>query len=179
MSHYNKSKTTLSQKQQGIGLIEILVAVVLVSIGFLAAARMQVESMRFSQSAYYQSQAYFLASDMINRMRTNIEGVEAGDYDNIVTSAGTMDPGCSVQACNAEQIANQDVYDWGGYFFSRDNNANFIPALPSSDSVPAFATVVPIDDQLFQVSMTWSEAIRGEQVAQTLSVNFAIAQEQQ
>ncbi len=172
----NKVNSARLPKQRGVGLIEILVAVVLVSIGFLAAARMQVESMRFSQSAYFQSQAYFLASDMINRMRTNIEGVEDGHYDNVVTSAGTSDPGCSDQACDASEIAAQDVYDWGGYFYPRNNNANFVPALPSSDSIQAYATVVPIDDQLFQVNMTWSEAIRGEQVAQSLSVNFAVAQ---
>lgn len=168
----------LQKKQRGVGLIEILVAVVLVSIGFLAAARMQVESMRFSQSAYFQSQAYFLASDMINRMRTNTEGVEAGDYDNVITSPGTTDQGCSAQACDASQIALQDLYDWSGYFFARNGNANFVPALPSSDSIQAFAQVVPVDDQIYQVSLTWSEAIRGEQVAQSLSVNFALAQEQ-
>ena len=57
--------------QQGIGLIEILIAVLLVSIGFLAAAQMQVHSMRFSQSAYHQSQAYYLATSMIARIRSN------------------------------------------------------------------------------------------------------------
>jgi len=179
MDHKAKvARTVTYKKQQGIGLIEILVAVILVSIGFLAAARMQVESMRFSQSAYFQSQAYFLASDMINRMRTNTEGVESGDYDNAITGAGTTDQGCSTQACDATQIALQDIYDWSGYFHARDGNANFVPALPSSDSIQAFAQVVPIDEQIYQVNMTWSEAIRGEQVAQTLSVNFALAQEQ-
>jgi len=70
-------------QQRGIGFIEILITIALLSIGFLALARMQVEGMRFSQSAYFQSQAYFLASDMINRMRTNTDGVRDGHYDNI------------------------------------------------------------------------------------------------
>jgi len=166
------------KKQRGIGLIEILVAVILVSIGFLAAARMQVESMRFSQSAYFQSQAYFLASDMINRMRTNTQGVESGEYDNVMTDPGAIDQFCSVQSCDSAQIALQDIYDWSGYFYSRDNNANFVPALPSSADIQAFAQVVPVDEQIYQVSLTWSEAIRGEEVAQSLSVNFALAQEQ-
>ena len=179
MDFNNRAKTTqLVKKQRGIGLIEILVAVILVSIGFLAAARMQVESMRFSQSAYFQSQAYFLASDMINRMRTNTDGVEAGEYDNVTTDPAVMDQFCSAQACDAAQIALQDIYDWSGYFYARDANANFVPALPSSEDIQAFAQVVPVDDQIYQVSLTWSEAIRGEEVAQSLSVNFALAQEQ-
>ena len=161
-------------KQQGVGLIEILITVILISIGFLAAARMQVEGMRFSQSAYYQSQAYFLANDMINRMRTNTEGVENGEYDNISTSASAMDPGCGAQACDASQIALQDVYEWGSYFHSRDGAVNFIPALPSSDGITANATVVSIADDIWSVQLTWSEIVNGEVKAETMSVNFAL-----
>ncbi len=85
-------------RHKGIGLIEILIAVVIMSLGFLAAARMQVEGMRFSQSAYYQSQAYFLASDMIDRMRSNITGVENGYYDDQATSSEADDPGCATHS---------------------------------------------------------------------------------
>jgi len=162
------------QHQFGVGLIEILITIMLLSIGFLAAARMQVEGMRFSQSAYYQSQAYFLASDMINRMRTNSQGVMDGHYDGITTSASATDPDCSSDACSPADIALQDVFDWGGYFHSREGSANFIPALPSSDSIQAFATVVPIDDDIFSVQLTWSEIIGNEEKSQSLSVNFAL-----
>jgi len=167
----------MPSKQHGIGLIEILITIVLLSIGFLAAARMQVEGMRFSQSAYYQSQAYFLASDMINRMRTNDDGVRDGDYNNIMTSASAEDQGCGQQACNSRQIALQDVYEWSGYFHVRDGAANFVPALPSSDSITAHATVTPVNDDIFMVSMVWSEIISGEDTEQSLSVNFALTQE--
>lgn len=162
-------------RQKGIGLIEILITIVLLSIGFLAAARMQVEGMRFSQSAYYQSQAYFLASDMINRMRTNSRGVRAGRYSNITTSAVAADPGCALNACNPAQIALQDIYEWGGYFHPRDAQAtNFIAALPSSDSITAYATVIPVDNDIFTVTLVWSEIIGSEDTEQSLSVNFAL-----
>jgi len=164
------------RRQGGVGLIEILITIVLLSIGFLAAARMQVEGMRYSQSAYYQSQAYFLASDMINRMRTNSKGARDGEYDNIMTSAGDQDQMCSTSACSPAQIALQDKYEWGGYFHARGNGANFIPALPSSDGIAAHATVVPLNDELYQVRMLWSEIVKGEVKAQTLVVNFALQQ---
>jgi len=146
------------------------------SIGFLAAARMQVEGMRYSQSAYHQSQAYFLASDMINRMRTNNVGVSNGFYDNIATSPGDQDPGCSDQPCSPAQIALQDVYEWGGYFHSRDGAPNFIPALPSSDGITAHATVEPVNADIYAVKMVWSEIVKGEVKPQSLSVNFALQQ---
>lgn len=165
-----------ARNQLGVGLIEILITIVLLSIGFLAAARMQVEGMRFSQSAYYQSQAYFLASDMINRMRTNPEGVKDGDYDGLITEAGMLDPGCSTNPCTPAKIALQDAYEWGGYFHSRDGSANFIAALPSSDSIQAYATVESVTDDIYVVKLTWSEIIGGENKEQTLLVNFALAQ---
>lgn len=168
-------KKTHQSKQKGVGLIEILITIVLLSIGFLAAARMQVEGMRFSQSAYFQSQAYFLASDMINRMRTNRDGVEAGDYDGLVTEDKMQNPGCSAKACTPGQIALQDAYDWGGYFHSRNNETNFIAALPSSDSIKAYAKIETVDNDVYSVVLIWSEIIGGENKEQSLTVNFALA----
>jgi len=162
------------KKQRGVGLIEILITVILLSIGFLAAARMQVEGMRFSQSAYYQSQAYFLANDMINRMRTNTEGVKDGHYTNIKTAPDAANPGCDISACNSSQIARQDVYEWGGYFYSRTGVVNFIPALPSSENIAAGAKVSPIDEDIWAVQLVWSEIVNGEIKAETMTVNFAL-----
>lgn len=162
-------------KQKGVGLVEILITIVLLAIGFLAAARMQVEGMRFSQSAYYQSQAYFLASDMINRMRTNSDGVQDGDYNDIETSSEAVDPGCGSEACNPSDIALQDVFEWSGYFHSQEETTtNFIAALPSSDSIQAYATVATLDNEIYSVTLLWSEIIGGTHTAQTLSVNFAL-----
>jgi len=170
------NKQIRRHKIKGVGLLEVLITVVLLSIGFLAAARMQVEGLRFSQSAYYQSQAYFLANDMINRMRTNVDGVENGNYDNITTSSTATNPGCADKACTPKEIAQQDVYEWGGYFHARDQNAkNFIPALPSSDTVKASAKVESINDDIWSVQLVWSEIVNGEIKAQTMSVNFALA----
>ena len=163
-------------RAKGVGLLEVLITIVLLSVGFLAAARMQVEGLRFSQSAYYQSQAYFLANDMINRMRTNADGVKSGEYDGITTSAKATDPGCSEKACSAKQIAQQDIYEWGGYFHSRIENAkNFIPALPSSEDIKASATVKAVNDDIWTIQLVWSEIVNGSLQAQTLSVNFALA----
>lgn len=163
-------------KQSGLGLIEILVTIVILSIGFLAAARMQVEGMRFSQSAYHQSQAYFLANDMINRMRTNVEGVDAGHYDGLTTSAGNNNPDCPNRACTVKEIAEQDVFEWGGYFHSRDGAANFIPALPSGPGVDAFATVKRVNADEYAVELTWAETIGKETKPQKLEVTFVLGQ---
>lgn len=163
-----------SSSQKGIGLLEILIAVVIMSLGFLAAARMQVEGMRFSQSAYYQSQAYFLASDMIDRMRSNIAGVDLGYYDAQATSADASDPGCALIRCNPLGIARQDLFDWSASLHSLQGASGFIAALPGTDTNSAQGVIQDMDDGVYAVVMRWSEIIKGENSQQELRIQFAL-----
>ncbi len=160
--------------QCGVGLIELLVAVVILSIGFLAAARMQVEGMRFSQSAYHQSQAYFLVSDMIDRMRTNADGVALGSYNNAATSAMATDPDCTNNFCSPAELALQDIHDWSGQLYAMNGETNFVAALPSSSTTTATGTVTPLAASIFEVTMIWSEVVGGEEAVGTLTINFGL-----
>lgn len=162
------------QVQRGVGLIEILVAVIIMSLGFLAAARMQVEGMRYSQSAYHQSQAYFLANDMIDRMRSNIAGVEQGHYSNAATSASATDPGCTLIECNALGIARQDIHDWSANLYPMLGASGFVPALPGTDVAPASGQILDMGDDVYAVVMQWNEIIKGENSQQTMRIQFAL-----
>ena len=169
------------QKQSGVGLIEILISVILLSIGFLAAAKMQVEGMRNSQSAYYQSQAYFIAADIIDRMRANLPGVRDGHYDDAEISSTVTSPGCdtSTSICSPEQIAQQDLYEWSSHIHVLDQYtgagvADFIPALPGT--VTGTITPVPNSNGVLQVSLTWTEVINNVDSIENLTVNFVAQQ---
>ena len=61
----------------GIAMIEVLLAVVVLAIGLLASSRMQLLGLSFSQGALTRSYATMAANDIIDRMRLNIPGVEA------------------------------------------------------------------------------------------------------
>ncbi|NND91535.1 MAG: type IV pilus modification protein PilV [Granulosicoccus sp.] len=162
------------QTQGGVGLIEILIAVIIMSMGFLAAARMQVEGMRFSQSAYHQSQAYFLANDMIDRMRSNIPGVEQGHYSAETTSATASSPGCDVIQCNPLGIARQDLFDWSASLHPLQTVTGFIPALPGTATTPAQGEIIDMGNGVFAVVMRWNEIINGEDNQQSLRIQFAL-----
>jgi len=161
-----------SRHQRGVGLIEIMVVVLLLSIGFLTAARMQIAGMRFSQSAYYQSQASFMASDIIDRMRANLDGVRAGLYDGLTTSSSTIDPGCNSQMCSPADIAKQDLFDWSAYLHANAGTKNFLPLLPSTGSIAAQGSVTRIADGHFSVNLTWAEYVDGKPVAVPMRVDF-------
>jgi len=57
--------------ERGVGLIEVLMALIVLSIGFLVSANMQLRGMRSNQETYNQSQAMMLANEIMDRMRNN------------------------------------------------------------------------------------------------------------
>lgn len=83
------STFTLARKQRGVGLIEVMVTVLLLSTSLLSLAVMQNRSLQFNQEAYLRSQANILAYDIIDRARANLQNV--GDYNlafNAASPAG-------------------------------------------------------------------------------------------
>ena len=100
-------------KSRGFTLLEVLIAVIVLSVGLLGIAGLQAFGQRSNHSAYLRSQATALAYDMIDRMRANTAGVLSGSYDAIDTTAGPYsNPGCNSATCSSTQMAQYDMYDW-------------------------------------------------------------------
>lgn len=68
------------QAQRGATLIEVLVTLIILSVGLLGMAGLQTLSMQSNHSAYYRSQATFLAYDISERMRANRTVALSGGY---------------------------------------------------------------------------------------------------
>lgn len=62
---------SIARRQEGATLIEVLIAIVVLSIGLLGLAGLQVTSVQSNHSAYQRSQATLLAYDLADRMRAN------------------------------------------------------------------------------------------------------------
>lgn len=69
------------RRQHGSSLLEVLIAIVVISAGLLGLAGLQLAAVQSSHSAYQRSQATLLAYDMIDRMRTMRTATEAGRFD--------------------------------------------------------------------------------------------------
>ena len=69
------------RKQAGLSLIEILVAIIIISFGLLGVAALQVTGLKNNQSAFNRSTANVLAYDMLDRMRANKGALIAGSYN--------------------------------------------------------------------------------------------------
>lgn len=86
--------------QRGLTLIEVLIAVLVLSIGLLGLAGLQATSLQFNHSANLRSQATNLAYEMTDRMRANRDAALNGQYNLALTatpSAGTV-PGDDLTA---------------------------------------------------------------------------------
>jgi type IV pilus modification protein PilV len=60
-----------ARRQRGVTLIEILVAVVLLSIGLLGLAGLQLRGMQVNQGSMWRAQAAIMAEDLADRMRAD------------------------------------------------------------------------------------------------------------
>jgi type IV pilus assembly protein PilV len=65
-------------KQKGVGLIEVMVTVLILSTSLLALAALQNRSLQYNHEAYLRSQANILAYDLMDRIRLNLG--QLGNY---------------------------------------------------------------------------------------------------
>ena len=93
----------------GFTLMEVLIAVLILSIGLLGLASLQANGLRSNFSSYARSQAVILANDMADRMRANLTEAVAGTYNVNATVAA---PDCAAAACNTADMASYDIATW-------------------------------------------------------------------
>jgi len=163
------------QTQSGVGLIEVLVAVAVVSIGFLAAARMQIAGMRNSQNAYFLSQANFMVRDMTDRMRANNAGVLNESYRNLSTNSVTTEQQCMTNGvqCTPTELASADLHAWRMNLHAPENSIDFKPILASTDAIAARGEIAfDAATEVYTISVKWAEFEDGNAVEQVLSVQM-------
>ena len=103
-------KMMSKRMQAGTSLIEVLVSLLILSVGLLGMVGLQTVSLRNTQTAYLRTQATILSSDIIERMRANAQGVSAGSYNG---ATGTLSSAClTATGCSAAALALHDVAEW-------------------------------------------------------------------
>ena len=108
MSMRNK----LNKKQKGVGLIEILVSILVLGVGALGVATMQLTGLKYNTGSQGRSQAILLANDMMDRMRANRAFAnDTLQYNtNGFEGAQGTPPDCYTAACTPEMIAEFDQW---------------------------------------------------------------------
>ncbi len=105
---------TSLKRQRGVGLIEVLIALLVLSIGLLGLAALQTQSLKFNQGAFLRTHATTLSYDMLDRMRANRE--QATSTTSYISAAGTgipsMSTNCESANCSPGDMAQYDLNKW-------------------------------------------------------------------
>ena len=94
-------------------LLEVLIAILVVAPGLLGLAGLQVFALKNNQSAGLRVAATNLTTDIIERMKANVDGVTSyhrPDSSNYTT--GEVDNCNKVDGCKPEELAATDLVQW-------------------------------------------------------------------
>ena len=168
---------TFASVHAGFSLLEVLITVVIVSIGLLGLAGLQATGLQNNQKAYHRSQATVLAYDLTDRIRANTVSID--DYlppstptahdscggcahaiatvlancngQGCVTAVAAIQANCATAGggCTTPKMAQNDLFEWNTALSSK---------LPNG-----IGTIIPDlakDPVLYTVSITWDEKNR-------------------
>jgi type IV pilus assembly protein PilV len=156
------------KRSQGVSLIEVLVSLLILSLGLLGVAGLQTTSLRSNQTAYFRSQATAAAADIIDRMRANPQGVGNGKYDTIDSDDLPSDPSCIDSGCDADELADYDIIDWA------TNTLASLPTGAGTVRVDNMGTAGDDSDDVFVVSISWNDATDQDNPSKNLVVHFQL-----
>jgi type IV pilus assembly protein PilV len=101
-------------RHKGMTIIEMLVALVILSLGMLGMAALQVRGQQYNTAAHVRTQATILAGELIEQMRVNPDPNGDGILDDyamtIPTAAPT--PNCDTATCTPTELRDFDLYRW-------------------------------------------------------------------
>lgn len=111
-------------RQRGVSLIEVLVAIVVFSVGLLGLALMQIKGAQFTKQAGSRSQVIVETRNLVDAMRANPEAAAAPRAaTNPTTPTATECPYCfdgsqpptassCTTSCTKQQLAQNDLARW-------------------------------------------------------------------
>lgn len=132
----------LKTAMTGFSLVEVLIALVIMSVGMLGIAGLYVHTMKAGRTSLFRHHAVTLAGDVADRIRANpIAGVGyivAGVDNNCVD--GGID-------CSGAEMAQHDIFLW---------------TQQAADTLPAGAVNIVFDNGVvpptYRITITWNEA---------------------
>lgn len=167
-----------SSISRGFTLLEVLIALLVFSLGLLGMAGLMAVSVRTNHSAYLRTQATFLAQSMADRMRANATwALWTHLYDGSWTSAQSGSSNCQgSSSCNYTAVATRDIAVWTSQIARFLPNATESIACAGEPAIPISTyQMLPPYGGSCTVTINWNEstlAVAGSPNTETLSWVF-------
>ncbi len=173
----------------GVTLVEILVAMLLLSVGLMGMAGMQIKGVKNAYSSHFRSHASLAAEAMAERMRANPAGIQGMNYDDVDsnTIACNVQPAPYCQAAygvadtlpcvSGAELASFDVFDIACGIWDGTQGVEGV-----KDLLPAGRLEINCDDDpctansMYTITVSWveSELVAGLAQTRTKQVGFRL-----
>ena len=130
------------RRQSGFSLVEVLITLVIMSVGMLGIAGLYVQSMQAGRTSMFRHHAVTLAGDVADRIRANPRAAVAytdADGANKNCVSGGID-------CDPAEMAANDIFMWKAQ---------------AADTLPGGDVTIVLDDgvvpPLYTITVSWTE----------------------
>ena len=141
------------RKQTGFTLIEVLISALVLVVGVLGVAALQVTALKNLQSSGNHGVASMMANDISDRMWVNQAQALAGAYNhNGLPNAVPKD--CVAETCTEAEMAAYDVYEWQRQLLGYTTESGVaVPAM-----LPSGAGTVALDaGTTYEITIRWDD----------------------
>jgi len=132
----------IKRRQTGFSLIEVLITLVIMSVGMLGIAGLYVQSLQAGRTSMFRHHAVNLAGDVADRIRANPQA--AGAY----TAANGENNNCVLGGvdCSSAEMAANDIFLWKAQ---------------AAETLPAGDVTIVLDNAVFPpsyaITVSWNE----------------------
>lgn len=158
----SRSTPRIPSRARGLTLIEALITLLVMTVGLLGMAALQMVGIQENGSAFRHSQATWYSYAIADRMRANMSAVESGAYGSPgspestsgatdCSSGSSCDCGAVGANCSAAEMADFDIYEWQQLLAPTGGD----PVLANG-----VGTIEDIGNDRFRIRVLWDDDTR-------------------
>ena len=147
------------RNSRGFTMIELLVSLVIMSVGVLGMAGLQMLSMQQNRSALLQGEATQLVNDILDRMRSN----PGTSYDGVaIVDDPEVTDSCIGDTCTEAEMKDFDIAQWLCSINSTDESDNSTHAVCTTfgitGTLPVGSGSIVLTGDIYEVTVQWSDS---------------------
>lgn len=182
------AKTKNFLTASGFTLLEVMIAIFVLSVGLLGLALLQTTGLRLNTDSHSRTQATYAAYDIIDKMRASVKGLASNadvitalnSYEISSTSAAnaiiSTYQGCKASTCNCASVicsaSQRTTYDLGQWYEQQDR---LLPGAKDAAGVTsAGRALIDVNNNTVTVTLVWMEQENQATQRRTQSWNVEI-----
>lgn len=160
MSRYSSrsgNSVAAGRRQQGFTLVEVLIAMIVMSVGLLGIAGLYLHSIQAGRTSVFFHQAVVLTGDIADRIRAN---PSAGvNYQAVGQPHGCINGGVD---CTPTEMAQNDINIWDAQAFD---------TLPGGAVGIVYTDNGGVTPDTYEITVSWTEAGQTPEYSVLIPVN--------